>query len=39
VQLTAERKPLSRAALDELLGLAEMGIDRLKQVQERVAGS
>jgi ribonuclease PH len=39
VQLTAERKPLSRADLDELLGLAEMGIGRLKQVQERVAGS
>jgi ribonuclease PH len=39
VQLTAERKPLSRASLDELLGLAEKGIDRLKQVQERVAGS
>jgi ribonuclease PH len=39
VQVTAERKPLSRAGLDELLGLAEKGIDRLKQAQERVAGS
>jgi ribonuclease PH len=39
VQATAERTPLSRASLDELLGLAEMGISRLRQVQERVAGS
>jgi len=37
VQATAERMPLSRASLDELLGLAEMGISRLRQVQERVA--
>jgi ribonuclease PH len=36
VQATAERTPLSRASLDELLGLAEMGIERLRQVQERV---
>jgi len=36
VQATAERTPLSRASLDELLGLAEMGISRLRQVQERV---
>jgi ribonuclease PH len=39
VQATAERMPLSRASLDELLGLAEMGISRLRQVQERVTGS
>ena len=40
VQATAERTPLSRASLDELLGLAEMGISRLRQVQEQVpAGS
>ena len=39
VQATAERTPLSRAALDELLGLAEMGISRLRQVQERVSDS
>ncbi len=39
VQATAERMPLSRASLDELLGLAEMGISRLRQVQERVAGA
>ena len=38
VQATAERTPLSRASLDELLGLAEMGISRLRQVQDRVAG-
>jgi ribonuclease PH len=36
VQATAERTPLSRASLDELLGLAEMGISRLRGVQERV---
>ncbi|HWA54369.1 MAG TPA: ribonuclease PH [Solirubrobacterales bacterium] len=39
VQATAERTPLSRASLDELLGLAEMGISRLRGVQERVTGS
>jgi ribonuclease PH len=39
VQATAERTPLSRASLDELLGLAEMGITRLRQVQERAVGS
>jgi ribonuclease PH len=39
VQATAERTPLSRASLDELLGLAEMGINRLREVQDRVAGA
>jgi ribonuclease PH len=39
VQATAERTPLSRASLDELLGLAEGGIDRLRQIQEQVAGT
>jgi ribonuclease PH len=39
VQATAERTPLSRASLDELLALAEMGISRLRQVQEWVAGA
>jgi ribonuclease PH len=39
VQATAERMPLSRASLDELLGLAEMGISRLRQVQDRVSGA
>src|SRR6476646_5482303 len=37
VQATAERTPLSRASLDELLALAENGIARLREVQERVA--
>ena len=37
VQATAERTPLSRASLDELLGLAEGGINRLREVQDRVA--
>jgi ribonuclease PH len=39
VQATAERTPLSRASLDELLGLAEKGIERLRQVQERATGT
>jgi ribonuclease PH len=39
VQATAERTPLSRASLDELLGLAELGIGRLREVQERSAAS
>ena len=39
VQATAERTPLSRASLDELLGLAEGGIERLRQIQEQVARS
>jgi ribonuclease PH len=37
VQATAERTPLSRASLDELLALAEGGISRLREVQERVS--
>jgi ribonuclease PH len=37
VQATAERTPLSRASLDELLALAEGGIARLREVQERFA--
>jgi ribonuclease PH len=39
VQATAERTPLSRASLDELLGLAEGGISRLRELQERAAGA
>jgi ribonuclease PH len=39
VQATAERTPLSRASLDELLGLAEGGIARLREMQERIAGA
>jgi ribonuclease PH len=35
VQATAERTPLSRASLDELLGLAEGGIARLREAQVR----
>jgi ribonuclease PH len=35
VQATAERTPLSRAHLDELLSLAATGIERLRAVQER----
>jgi len=38
VQATAERMPLSRTSLDELLGLAEAGIARLREAQERAAG-
>jgi ribonuclease PH len=36
VQATAERTPLSRAHLDELLGLAEQGIQRLRGAQEQI---
>ncbi len=35
VQATAERTPLSRAHLDELLALAAAGIERLRAVQEQ----
>jgi ribonuclease PH len=38
VQATAERTPLSRASLDELLALAEPAIEKLHQAQERAAG-
>jgi ribonuclease PH len=38
VQATAERTPLARAHLDELLGLAEGGIARLREAQEKAAG-
>jgi ribonuclease PH len=34
VQATAERTPLSRAHLDELLGLAASGIDALRAIQD-----
>jgi ribonuclease PH len=39
VQATAERTPLSRASLDELLALAEGGIARLREAQESAVGS
>ncbi len=35
VQATAERTPLSRASLDELLALAAGGIEQLRDAQER----
>jgi len=38
VQATAERTPLSRASLDELLGLAEGGIARLRELQKQAVG-
>jgi ribonuclease PH len=33
VQATGERTPLSRASLDELLGLAATGIESLREAQ------
>ncbi|MFN2613164.1 MAG: ribonuclease PH [Solirubrobacterales bacterium] len=39
VQATAERTPLSRASLDELVGLAEAGIAELREAQENAVGS
>ena len=39
VQATAERTPLSRASLDELLALAASGIERLRAVQEDAVAS
>jgi ribonuclease PH len=38
VQVTAERTPLSRASLDELLALAEGGIEHLRDAQKAVLG-
>jgi len=38
VQATAERTPLSRASLDELLALAAGGIERLREAQAAAAG-
>jgi ribonuclease PH len=39
VQATAERTPLSRASLDELLALAAAGIERLRAAQEAALGA
>lgn len=39
VQATAERTPLSRASLDELLELASTGISTLREIQEKALGS
>jgi ribonuclease PH len=38
VQATAERTPLSRASLDELVGLAEAGIAQLRESQKAAVG-
>ena len=38
MQTTAERTPLSRAHLDDLLALAEGGIARLREVQDEAVG-
>ena len=38
VQATAERTPLSRASLDELLALAAAGIEQLREAQTAAAG-
>jgi ribonuclease PH len=39
VQATAERTPLSRAHLDDLLALAAHGIEALRLLQEEVVAS
>jgi ribonuclease PH len=39
VQATAERTPLSRASLDELLALAAAGIERLRAAQDQAVGA
>jgi ribonuclease PH len=39
VQATAERTPLSRASLDELLGLAAAGVERLRAAQEEAVAT
>ena len=36
VQATAERTPLSRAHLDELLALAALGIEGLREAQAQL---
>jgi ribonuclease PH len=39
VQATAERTPLSRASLDELLALAAAGVERLRAAQEEAVAT
>src|SRR5439155_10154342 len=39
VQATAERTPLSRASLDELLALAGAGIEQLREAQQAALGA
>jgi ribonuclease PH len=38
VQATAERTPLSRASLDEMLALAAVGIEKLREAQAAATG-
>jgi ribonuclease PH len=38
VQATAERTPLSRASLDEMLALAAGGIEQLREAQAAATG-
>jgi ribonuclease PH len=38
IQATAERTPLSRAHLDDLLALAQRGIERLREIQAAAVG-
>jgi ribonuclease PH len=39
VQATAERTPLTRASLDDLLALAASGIERIRRLQEEAVGA
>ena len=39
VQATAERTPLSRASLDDLLALAQAGIEHLREAQDAAIGA
>jgi ribonuclease PH len=39
VQATAERTPLSRAHLDDLLALAGEGIEQLRAIQDQAIGA
>jgi ribonuclease PH len=39
VQATAERTPLSRASLDDLLALAQAGIEELREAQDAAIGA
>jgi ribonuclease PH len=39
VQATAERTPLSRASLDQLLALGQVGIERLREAQQAALGA
>jgi ribonuclease PH len=39
VQATAERTPLTRASLDDLLALAQAGIEQLREAQQAALGA